>query len=588
MIGNRPLKVLSGPETNSSGAMAAPKLAPHPPLGARLSKAEQRMRRHMAKDRQFVNSTVDPVLGRLLERVYVAQPDQLIPFMLREIRGELPHPADRKPARRQPIGGGAPGHAKARVAKKSYMARRVTPVMHKLMKKMLVARPRDVRAFVEDALLEIGGEEEEEEEERRRRLPACGGNQGGNREAVADRGARTQGVGRLSSEEGRRQPNLVAPAAAVVVGGGGGAGMRGSCNGGGGGAAMSSARSRIALAQEMDVQVAIQSGQAEAQIVAVQMPASPVVPTKPRTLTVLVVGIDNAGKTSLLNTLQGKFAKEPKSSQGFEQVSMQLDEQTKVNMYDLAGNAKMRDIWVNYYGDVHGVIFMVDAADATRMEESARTFKQIMSHKRLSNKPVLLVGNKQDVAGAATGEALRETFGVGALPNVVVGCFSAKADSETAVDERLEPALESLLGVCKERYEELEQRVAADLASFKQEQEKKKREQKERVLKRVMEKAFPESGDPVECWDEADGLQALSEEMLLSSVDELPPLAKEAAAFCRYQKMVLQMVGAMAVPVSKKTTPLTWEQIMEVLARIKQAIADGRLKMGELAGAAMV
>ena len=40
------------------------------------------------------------------------------------------------------------------------------------------------------------------------------------------------------------------------------------------------------------------------------------------------------------------------------------------------------------------------------------------------------------------------------------------------------------------------------------------------------------------------GLQALSEEMLLDSVDALPPLAKEAAAFCRYQKMALQMVGA--------------------------------------------
>jgi len=180
---------------------------------------------------------------------------------------------------------------------------------------------------------------------------------------------------------------------------------------------------------------------------------------QPCTLTVLLVGIDGAGKTSLLNTLQGRFAKEPRPSQGFEQVQMQLDEHTKVNMYDLAGNAKMRDIWVNYYGDVHGVIFMVDAADAARMGESAKTFKQIMSHKLLSNKPVLLVGNKQDVDGAATSEALRSTFGVGALQNVVVSCFSAKAKSEAEVDERLEPALECLLGVCKDRYDELQQPV---------------------------------------------------------------------------------------------------------------------------------
>ena len=334
------------------------------------------------------------------------------------------------------------------------------------------------------------------------------------------------------------------------------------------------------------MQVAVEANQAE--LVQLQLTQQTVAPAQPCTLTVLLVGIDGAGKTSLLNTLQGRFAKEPRPSQGFEQVQMQLDEHTKVNMYDLAGNAKMRDIWVNYYGDVHGVIFMVDAADAARMGESAKTFKQIMSHKLLSNKPVLLVGNKQDVDGAATSEALRSTFGVGALQNVVVSCFSAKAKSEAEVDERLEPALECLLGVCKDRYDELQQRVADDLAAFKVEQERKKREQKERVLKRVMEKAFPESGEPVECWDEADGLQALSEEMLLDSVDELPPLAKEAAAFCRYQKMALQMVGAMHVPVSKKTAPMSWEQILEVLARIKQSILDSRERTAELAGTASV
>ena len=56
------------------------------------------MRKRMASDRHFVNAQVDPVLGTLLERLYIAQPPRPVPFMLRELRGE-PHP----PARRAPV-----------------------------------------------------------------------------------------------------------------------------------------------------------------------------------------------------------------------------------------------------------------------------------------------------------------------------------------------------------------------------------------------------------------------------------------------------------------------------------------------------
>ena len=86
----------------------------------------------------------------------------------------------------------------------------------------------------------------------------------------------------------------------------------------------------------------------------------------------------------------------------------------------------------------------MDAADTARMGESAKTFKQIMSHKLLSNKPVLLVGNKQDVDGAVTGEALRSTFGVAALQNVMVSCFSVKAKSEAARAKSESPEKDNL------------------------------------------------------------------------------------------------------------------------------------------------
>ena len=297
-------------------------------------------------------------------------------------------------------------------------------------------------------------------------------------------------------------------------------------------------------------------------------------PCGPRTMTLLVVGIDNAGKTTLLNTLQG-IGKAPKPTQGFEQVTMEMGKD-KVVFYDVAGSEKLRGIWSNYFGDVHGVIYVVDSADQSRMAESARVFGELSAHKLLAGKPALVFGNKADAEGALSTEgALCQAMGLG--NDALCCCCSLQTPSEGEIDVRIEPALEWLLENVKGRYTELQARVSVDLAAFKVEQERKQMEQKERVLKRVMEKAFPESGEPVECWDEADGLQALSEEMGLSSVDDLPALAKQAAAFCNYQRMVLQMIGAMNVPISKKKQPLSWESILEMLARIKQQVIDERL-----------
>lgn len=45
---------------------------------------------------------------------------------------------------------------------------------------------------------------------------------------------------------------------------------------------------------------------------------------------------------------------------------MAMDGGTRVKFYDLGGAADPRKIWSNYYHDVHGVIFVVDAAEESR------------------------------------------------------------------------------------------------------------------------------------------------------------------------------------------------------------------------------
>lgn len=57
-------------------------------------------------------------------------------------------------------------------------------------------------------------------------------------------------------------------------------------------------------------------------------PAEPL--GKPKQINIGVFGVGNAGKTTLLNILQGKFDPHPKATAGFRPVSMQLSEDCKV------------------------------------------------------------------------------------------------------------------------------------------------------------------------------------------------------------------------------------------------------------------
>lgn len=58
----------------------------------------------------------------------------------------------------------------------------------------------------------------------------------------------------------------------------------------------------------------------------------------------------------------------------------------QVKFYDLGGGKKIRSIWDNYYHDAHGVLYVVDGADAERWEESRAAFQAAADHKYLRGK----------------------------------------------------------------------------------------------------------------------------------------------------------------------------------------------------------
>ncbi|XP_017761095.1 PREDICTED: ADP-ribosylation factor-like protein 13B [Eufriesea mexicana] len=113
----------------------------------------------------------------------------------------------------------------------------------------------------------------------------------------------------------------------------------------------------------------------------------------------LIVGLDNAGKTSVLNCISGDSDKTTLPTMGFHTISLKYKSYT-IKIYDVGGSSQIRSLWPKYYNGIHGLIYVVDASDISRLTENKVVFGELISHEYISGKPLLLLANKQDINGA--------------------------------------------------------------------------------------------------------------------------------------------------------------------------------------------
>lgn len=138
---------------------------------------------------------------------------------------------------------------------------------------------------------------------------------------------------------------------------------------------------------------------------------------------VLILGLEASGKTTIAYTIMKRPMYNGNATHHFnvfndvEYVNPQFPAKKQLlNIWDCGGTDNARPFWHHYYANTDALVWVLDSKDQGRIVQSLCEFKKSLLVDDISPENcniVLLLANKQDLAGALTMADIRDRFIVG-------------------------------------------------------------------------------------------------------------------------------------------------------------------------------
>jgi len=157
---------------------------------------------------------------------------------------------------------------------------------------------------------------------------------------------------------------------------------------------------------------------------------------------VTMIGLHNAGKTSLLRVLAGdQFTIDSIPTVGFNLKKVQKGHVT-MKCWDLGGQPRFRSMWERYCRNVTAIVFIVDAADPGCVPYATEELHALLEKPGLKGIPLLVLGNKSDLPEKLSVDDLIEQMNLKAFDERETSCYCISAKEQTNLDVVLEWLIE--------------------------------------------------------------------------------------------------------------------------------------------------